>query len=71
MLLVRIDNRVGEALLTTPLLSALAERRPDLEVDLLVHPRCVRVLDGVPGVAAALGVELPGQLGVWGEQVHA
>lgn len=47
VLLVRIDNRVGEALLTTPLLEALAGR---FEVDVLAHARCVRVLDGHPHV---------------------
>lgn len=47
VLLVRIDNRVGEALLTTPLVQALAER---FEVELLVHPRCARVLEGLPGI---------------------
>jgi len=49
VLLVRIDNRVGEALLTSPLVGALAGR---FEVELVVHPRCVRVLEGLPGVAA-------------------
>jgi heptosyltransferase-3 len=46
VLLVRIDNRVGEALLTTPLLTALREALPEVEVDLLVHARAVRVLAG-------------------------
>lgn len=49
LLLVRIDNRVGEALLTTPLLDALAER-PELEVHLLIHAKAVRVLRGHPSI---------------------
>ena len=51
VLLVRVDNRVGEALLTTPLLDALHAQRPGLEVDLLIHSRCVRVLEGHPSGA--------------------
>lgn len=47
VLLVRLDDRVGEALLTTPLVQALAGR----EVHAVVHPRCVRVLEGLPGLA--------------------
>ncbi len=46
VLLVRIDQRVGEVLLTTPLVNALEGR----EVHLLVHPKMVRVVDGLPGV---------------------
>lgn len=47
VLLVRIDNRVGEALLTTPLVQALAKTH---EVHLVVHPKCARVLEGLPGL---------------------
>lgn len=47
MVLVRIDNRVGEALLTTPLVQALAATH---EVHLVVHPKCLRVLEGLPGL---------------------
>lgn len=46
VLLVRIDNRVGEALLTTPLIDALAAAGH--EVHLLTHPKMRRVLDGHP-----------------------
>lgn len=46
---VRIDNRVGEALLTTPLVAALA---PRFRVHLVVHERCARVLEGLPGLHA-------------------
>ncbi len=49
VLLVRIDNRVGEVLLTTPLVNALVDR--GLEVHVLVHPSMARVVDGLPGVA--------------------
>lgn len=49
VLLVRVDNRVGEALLTTPAIDRLAAR--GLEVHVLVHPKTARVLDGHPHVA--------------------
>jgi ADP-heptose:LPS heptosyltransferase len=48
VVIVRIDNRVGEALLTTPLVNALSKTH---EVHLVVHPKCARVLDGLPGLA--------------------
>lgn len=47
ILLVRLDNRVGEALLTTPLVEALAGR----EVHVVAHAKCTRVLEGLPGIA--------------------
>jgi len=46
VLLVRVDNRVGEALLTTPVIDALAAR--GFTVEVLVHPRVRRVLEGHP-----------------------
>ncbi len=49
VLVVRIDNRVGEALLTTPVIDRLAGR--GLEVHVLVHPKVRRVLEGHPHVA--------------------
>ncbi len=48
VLLVRIDNRVGEALLTTPLLSTLKGTPSPPEVHVLVHARVARVLAGHP-----------------------
>lgn len=48
VLLVRIDNRVGEALLTTPLLSTLKAQQPAPEVHVLVHQKVARVLAGHP-----------------------
>jgi ADP-heptose:LPS heptosyltransferase len=56
VLLVRIDNRVGEALLTTPLLDALAERK-DLEVHLLVHAQAARVLEGHPSIPRLIALD--------------
>jgi heptosyltransferase III len=50
ILLVRIDDRVGEALLLTPLLSALKALGPPPEVHALVHERSIRVLDGHPAL---------------------
>jgi heptosyltransferase III len=49
--LVRIDDRVGEALLTTPLFDALKGR---FEVHVLVHPKCARVLDAHPSVTRVI-----------------
>lgn len=49
VLLVRVDNRVGEALLSTPVIERLAGR--GLEVHALVHPKVRRVLEGHPRVA--------------------
>ena len=48
VLLVRIDNRVGEALLTTPLIDRLAAAGH--EVHVLTHPKVRRVLEGHPHV---------------------
>jgi ADP-heptose:LPS heptosyltransferase len=50
VLFVRIDDRVGEALLLTPALSALKRRWPSTELHVLVHPRVKRVLDGHPAI---------------------
>lgn len=52
ILLVRIDDRVGEALLLTPLLATLQTRDPRPEVHVLVHPKVARVLRGHPAVDA-------------------
>lgn len=48
ILLVRLDNRVGEALLTTPLLSTLKAAPLPPEVHVLVHSKVARVLAGHP-----------------------
>lgn len=48
VLLVRVDNRVGEALLTTPLIDRLAGAGH--EVHVLTHPKVRRVLEGHPHV---------------------
>ncbi len=50
VLLVRVDDRVGEALLLTPLLSALKAGLSPLRVEALVHARCTRVLEGHPAL---------------------
>ena len=48
VLLVRIDNRVGEALLTTPLIDLLSGAGH--EVHVLTHPKVRRVFEGHPHV---------------------
>jgi heptosyltransferase III len=48
VLLVRTDNRVGEALLLTPLITACAQR--GFLVEALVHQKMKRVLDGTSGL---------------------
>ena len=60
VLLVRIDNRIGEALLTTPLLGALRGR--GFEVDLLVHPKARRVLEGHPELHELIAFN---RVGIW------
>jgi heptosyltransferase III len=69
VLVVRIDNRVGEALLTTPVFAALKSKPNPPQVFALVHSKVARVLEGHPhldGVipfnrsALALGMFAPG-----------
>ncbi len=50
VLLVRIDDRVGEALLTTPLAVALKRLQPSPAVEVLVHRRSARVLENHPAI---------------------
>jgi heptosyltransferase-3 len=52
--LVRTDDRVGEALLVTPLVDALADH---YEVDVIVHERCKRVLEGHPKIHQVHGLD--------------
>jgi heptosyltransferase III len=52
ILLVRIDQRVGEALLMTPLLRALRKLPHRPEVHALVHRKVARVLRGHPDIDA-------------------
>ncbi len=52
ILLVRLDNRVGEALLTTPLFTALKALEPPPRVELLTHPKMRSVLEGHPALDA-------------------
>lgn len=58
VLLVRPDNRVGEALLTTPLLRTLKTHvHPAPEVHILVHAKVARVLAGHPDADAVLALD--------------
>ena len=57
VLLVRVDDRVGEALLLTPLLTALKAHSPPLRVEALVHERCLRVLEGHPALDALYALD--------------
>jgi ADP-heptose:LPS heptosyltransferase len=57
VLLVRIDDRVGEALLTTPLALALKGLRPAPAVDMLVHEKTARVLEGHPAVDRLISLD--------------
>jgi len=61
ILLVRIDNRIGEALLSTPLFRTLKTLDPAPRVDALVHPAVVRVLRDHPDLdrVFALDAKLP------------
>jgi heptosyltransferase III len=62
VLLVRVDNRVGEALLMTPLLSALKQLSEPPVVEVLVHEKAVRVLSGHPGADRVIGLN---RAGLW------
>ncbi|MBN1204240.1 MAG: glycosyltransferase family 9 protein [Myxococcaceae bacterium] len=58
ILLVRPDNRVGEALLTTPLLQTLkALPGPTPEVHVLVHTKVARALAGHPNADAVVAFD--------------
>src|SRR5215831_12366130 len=57
VLLVRIDERVGEALLTTPLALALKGLHPASAVDVLVHRKTARVLEGHPAIDRILTLD--------------
>ena len=57
VLLVRPDNRVGEALLTTPLLDALKALPSPPVVHVLLHQRVARVLKGHPSADAVLALD--------------
>ena len=58
VLLVRVDERVGEALLTTPLAVALKRLQPAPAVDVLVHRKTARVREG-RALEADLSARLP------------
>lgn len=58
VLLVRPDNRVGEALLTTPLMRTLkAHVHPAPEVHVLVHAKVARVLAGHPDADSVIAFD--------------
>ena len=57
VLLVRIDDRVGEALLITPLALALKRLQPAPAVDVLVHRKTARVLEGHPAIDRRLTLD--------------
>jgi ADP-heptose:LPS heptosyltransferase len=57
VLLVRVDDRVGEALLTTPLAAALKALQPAPAVDVLLHSKTARVLEGHPAIDRLLVLE--------------
>jgi len=57
VLLVRVDERVGEALLTTPLALALKGLSPPPAVDVLVHGKTARVLEDHPAIDGLLTLD--------------
>jgi lipopolysaccharide heptosyltransferase III len=50
VLVVRTDDRVGNALLTIPLVRALQKALPEAKVDLLLAARRAQVAEGLPGL---------------------
>lgn len=72
VLLVRIDNRVGEALLTTPLLDTLRALPTPPRVDVLVHQKVERLLAGHPAAEAVRALDRRRLwLGAWAPGVRA
>src|SRR6185295_19276290 len=71
VLLVRIDDRVGEALLLTPLFSALKRRAPPVEVHVLLHAKIARVLEGHPEVDRLIRYDARSVLEIRGSQYEA
>lgn len=57
VLVVRLDNRVGEALLTTPVFTALKAKPNPPQVFALVHTRVARVLEGHPHLDGVLTLD--------------
>ncbi len=57
VLLVRLDDRVGEALLITPLAVALKRLQPPPGVDVLVHRKTARVLEDHPAIDRLLTLD--------------
>ena len=71
ILLVRIDNRVGEALLMTPLLTSLKRALPQAAVSVLTHTKVARVLEGHPDVERVIAFDRRGLfLGAWAPGVR-
>lgn len=57
ILLVRMDNRVGEAVLMTPLFATLKRHFPNATLHVLVHPRVARVHEGHPLVDRVIALD--------------
>lgn len=62
ILLVRLDNRVGEAVLMTPLFATLRKQLPQASVHILAHPRVARVHERHPLVHEVLALDGKGLL---------
>ena len=72
VLLVRIDDRVGEALLTTPLMTTLQAMSPTVRVDVLVHRKVARVLSGHPAAGEVIAFDRRRiWLGAWAPGIRA
>lgn len=63
--LVRLPNWLGDVVLCTPALSALAEARPDLELSVLVKPGLRDLVRTLPGVCEVLVLEGTSASAVW------
>ncbi len=57
VLLVRIDDRMGEVLLVTPLLGIVRRALPGARVDALIHSKAARILSGHPDVDQVLSFD--------------
>lgn len=62
---VRLPNWLGDVILCTPSLLALAQARPDLRLTALVRPGLLEAVRTLPGVAEAVAVEKTSVAGLW------
>lgn len=70
---LRLPNWLGDVLLCTPALAALAEARPDLRLTALVRPGLTEAVRTLPGISEVFPLEKASAVGLWrqGRQLRA